>query len=437
MPKHKEMSALELRLSMERLNDLIKKSSSAGLIHKLLHYKYAIFYERYLVSTLNTFLHNQKAHDSSSFQTEFNSRLSQPNEYNEYCKALVSIVMDGLQALSTFIKHDVLATTQTLYDFIKINSDELLNIETIAYIINRAEGGIKAYTSSAFMQGHDINVVKKLSSSVGDTISAYKYNDHWHLTFRDEDKICVVDPNSQQESAFIMHHPEKSIIYLQLNIKQSAVGAYSSTCGKICIALKTVFPQLFSNPNTDTVISHITSLTLQAWKAKQFEEGLSGEVLKLLEEDNSYYFNTLKLLERQLPDYDVKRAIQQIISIQCKEYNDFVLLNESFQGNIKCDTLQIFLSPFKITGNVMARKILVDEELVTTGLSMINSSKGILLVDDVLIMISNLLLEMIGPTELVSTVSLLEIIGNTALGNSTCFLEIIGDVELGDTADIF
>ena len=406
MSKHKEMSALELRLSMEHLNDLIKKSSSADLIHKLLHHKYAIFYERYLVSALSTFLHNQKAHDSSNLQTEFNSKLSQPNEYNEYCKALVSIVMDGLQALSTFIKiHDVLATTQTLYDFIKINSDELLNIETIAYIINRGEGVVRAYTSSTFMKEHDINVVKELSNSVGDAISAYKADDHWHLTFRDEDKICVVDPNSKQESKFIMHHPEESIIYLQLNIKQSAVSAYSSTCGKICIALKRVFPQLFSNPNTDTVISHLTSLGLKAWEAKQFEERLSVEVLKLLEEDNNYYFKTLELLEQQLPDYNVKSAIQQIISTQCKEYNDFVLCSKSFQGNIKCDALQIFSSPAKITGDVMAREILVDEELVTGKLSIINTSNGALLID--------------------------------SADSDYTILEIIGDVELGDAVDIF
>ncbi|MFK7974120.1 MAG: hypothetical protein AB8B66_04595 [Rickettsiaceae bacterium] len=49
--------------------------------------------------------------------------------------------MNGLQELSEIIKsHGSLSKIQTLYEFIKVNSDELLNVETIAYFINRAKG---------------------------------------------------------------------------------------------------------------------------------------------------------------------------------------------------------------------------------------------------------------------------------------------------------
>ncbi|MFK7974121.1 MAG: hypothetical protein AB8B66_04600 [Rickettsiaceae bacterium] len=55
-----------------------------------------------------------------------------------------------------------------------------------------------------------------------------------------------------------------------------------------------------------------------------------------------------------------------------------MLWKEFLQGNIKCNTLQIFLSPAKITGYVMAQETLINEELVAGGLSMITSSNGVL-----------------------------------------------------------
>jgi hypothetical protein len=180
---------------------------------------------------------------------------------------IVSKLSKSLEATISFLnKRELLQKEKCIFSLINYYSDELLSTQETSYMINFVMGN-KCFTSSSFMKDKNIAVIKDLSDSNAKQVSAYLYDKHWYLAFKDDTQIYVIDPNSESKWKFCAGHKQENISYVTLGISQSHVGEFSSTCGKICIALKSIYPNFFQSPSPeslfDIIINTIPSLRAQ------------------------------------------------------------------------------------------------------------------------------------------------------------------------------
>ncbi|MFK7967552.1 MAG: hypothetical protein AB8B68_00020 [Rickettsiaceae bacterium] len=319
--------------------------------------EYSVLYEDYLLDFLANFLRTQKVVDLATVPEKFIKSVVIPHSSNLYCNQLVKNIVTGLDTLKDLTTSSSVLFEQNLYEFMLDHSDKFLQIQSIAYIINVGErSAIHSYTSSTFIKKHGLNVIKTLSNAQNGTISAYKYNYHWYLVFKESGKHFVIDPNQEKEDSFRYYHEtleRLNVKYIPLDINQSNIADTLGTCGKICIALYKIFTKFFIKPNLESISELILNIKLDFSFATKIETEIASIVLDLVKEDSPYYFESLGLLSKQNYSDDIYHELKKMYALRDTQHNAFQIAQDKHFKimDIVLETLENFCQSSKFSNH--------------------------------------------------------------------------------------